>query len=120
MRGSYNDAMIRCAVADDAAPLAEFATRIFIETFGPDNRPEDIEAYIARTYSAQKQVREIADPSFITLVDVREGVLVAFAQMRIEGDAIEIARFYVDRALHGQGIAQQLMRACIDAAAERG
>ena len=112
--------MIRRAVADDAAPLAEFATRIFIETFGPDNNAADIDAYVAKTYGREKQAREITDPSIITLVDDRDGMLVAFAQLRIERDALEIARFYVDRALHGQGVAHALMHACLEIAEQAG
>jgi diamine N-acetyltransferase len=112
--------MIRRALASDAATLAEFATRVFVETFGPDNTAEDIDAYIAKTYGAEKQAREIADPSIITIVDDRDGVFVAFAQLRVERNGVEIARFYVDHALHGQGIAQTLMQACFDAAAQAG
>ena len=112
--------MIRRAATEDAARLAAFATRVFIETFGSDNKPEDMDAYVTKTYGAEKQAREIADGSIITIVDDRDGVLVAFAQMRIERDALEIARFYVDRALHGQGVAQGLMRACVDLAAQAG
>jgi ribosomal protein S18 acetylase RimI-like enzyme len=117
---SYNDLMIRRAVPDDAEPLAEFATRIFIETFGPDNTAEDINGYIAKTYGADKQTREITNPAILTLIDVRDSAIVAFAQLRLERDAVEIARFYVDRALHGQGIAQTLMHECLGAAAHRG
>ena len=111
---------IRRAVAGDAAMLAAFATRIFIDTFGPDNTAEDMDAYVAKTYGVDKQAREIADPSIITLVAESDGALVAFAQLRIERESVEIARFYVDRALHGQGVAQALMQACLDDAARIG
>jgi len=113
--------MIRRAVGSDAAMLAEFATRTFVETFGADNTAEDMEAYVAKTYGTELQRREIEEPSIITLVDDRDGgSMIAFAQMRIEGKSVEIARFYVDRALHGRGVAQALMRACFDAAVASG
>lgn len=41
------DFVIRSATLGDAAPLAELGARTFRDTFAADNRPEDMEAYIA-------------------------------------------------------------------------
>ena len=112
--------MIRRAIAADAVTLADFATRIFIETFGPDNTREDIDAYVAKTYGVSQQTREIGDPNIVTLLIEEDDALIGFAQMRVERDALEIARFYVDRAWHGRGVAQRLMDACCDAARDAG
>ena len=112
-RGDYDRAVIiRRAGEADAASLAEFAARVFVETFGPDNTAADVDAYVAKTYGVALQTREIADPHIVTLLVEEEGTLIGFAQMRIDRDAVEIARFYVDRAWHGRGVAQRLMDAC--------
>jgi len=114
---------IRRAVPSDASALAELAERTFRDAFAADNRAEDMDAFTARVYGEVQQRREIEDPEGVTLVGEDEGRLIAFTQLRrtasVWGD-VEIARFYVDRRWHGQGIAQMLMLAAEAAARELG
>ena len=108
---------IRLAGPDDAAAVAAFGERGFRETFGPDNRPEDMDAYCAATYALERQRRELAEPERVTLLAEMDGRLAGYVQLRdgpaplcVTGaDPIEILRFYVDRRWHGQGIARTLM-----------
>jgi ribosomal protein S18 acetylase RimI-like enzyme len=115
---------IRRATIDDAAALAEIAERTFRDTFAKDNTPEDLEAYVASAYGEALQRRELEDPEGLALLgESEDGALIAYAQMRrvrSPHGEVEIARFYVDRAFHGQGLAQQLMDAAVDAARELG
>jgi ribosomal protein S18 acetylase RimI-like enzyme len=119
---------IRRAAPADAAPLAELAARIFIETFSEGTAPDDMAAHLAKSYGVRQQSDEIADPGMITLVVETDGVLAAYAQVRripppdcVTGEApAEIARFYVDRAWQGRGLAQRLMAASREAARELG
>lgn len=71
------------------------------------------------TYGAEQQLQEIDD----TLVVEHDGALIAFAQLyrsdSPHGD-VELGRFYVDRNLHGRGIAQALMDAVLAAARTLG
>ena len=109
--------IIRLAGPDDAAAVAAFAERSFRETFGPDNRPDDMEAYCAATYALARQRRELAAPDRVTLLAEMEGLLAGYVQLRdglapscVSGaDPIEILRFYVDSRWHGRGIARSLM-----------
>ena len=115
---------IRRASTADAAALATIAARTFRDTFGADNRPEDLALYLATAYGAEQQSRELTDPAMLTLVAERDGALVAFAQLRrgvapgcVTGPApIELWRFYLTAEWHGRGLAQQLMSRVIDAA----
>lgn len=115
---------IRLATQSDAAELAALAECTFRDTFGADNRPEDLELHLKTSYGLAQQSQEIADPSIITLVAEYGGELVAFAQLRsgdvpacVTGPApIELSRFYVTAAWHGRGLAQQLMQRVLDAA----
>jgi diamine N-acetyltransferase len=100
-------------VSADAPALAAFGARTFEETFGAANRPEDMAAFLSRTYGEEIQRREIENPEIVTLLGEVDGVLAAFAQLKL-GSSIEIARFYVDQRFHGKGIAQALMREVID------
>lgn len=111
---------IRRANLDDAAALAEIAERTFRDTFAKDNTPEDLEAYVASAYGEALQRRELENPDGLALLgESDDGTLIAYMQMRrvrSPHGEVEIARFYVDRTFHGQGLAQQLMDAAVDAA----
>lgn len=111
--------IVRRATPSDAAALAELGARTFIDAFAAQNRPEDIEAYVAETYGVAQQTREIDD----TLVVEDDGALIAFAQLYRSdspyGD-VELGRFYVDRNLHGRGVARMLMDAVLTAARTLG
>jgi GNAT superfamily N-acetyltransferase len=117
---------VRRAGAADAAALAAFAARTFAETFGPDNRPDDMAAHLALAYGPAQQGRELADPAYATLLIEDAGTLIAYAQVRrhdppacVTGSApIELHRFYVDRAWHGRGVARRLMAEVRIAAAQ--
>jgi diamine N-acetyltransferase len=108
---------IRLAGPDDAAAVAAFGERSFRETFGADNRPEDMDAYCAATYAVERQRRELTMPERVTLLAEMGGGLAAYSQLRdgpapacVTGaDPIELLRFYVDRRWHGQGVAGALM-----------
>lgn len=120
---------IRLATPADAAALAAFGERTFRETFGPDNRPEDVDLYVGATYSADRQGAEIVDPDRITYVGEHGGTLAAYAQLRANGGIpdcvtgpapIELLRFYVDRPWQGRGVAHELMDTVVAAALSRG
>jgi ribosomal protein S18 acetylase RimI-like enzyme len=120
--------VIRRGIAADAPALAAFAARTFADTFAADNTAEDLQAHLASSYGIRQQTAELADPDVVTLLADRDGALVAYAQVRrnapppcvTQGQAVELHRFYVDRAAHGRGVARQLMLAVHDAARELG
>ena len=118
---------VREATADDAARLADFARRLFHDTFAADNRPEDMAAYEAATFSPARQRAEIADPAGRVLVAEIGEAWAGYAHLAdggpppgVEGPAVELRRFYVDPAWHGRGVAQALMAAVREAARARG
>jgi GNAT superfamily N-acetyltransferase len=119
---------IRLAAPHDAAAVGGFGERSFRETFGPHNRPEDMDAYCRATYALERQRAELAAPDRLTLLAEVDGVLAGYAQLR-DGPApacvtgaepIELLRFYVDSRWHGQGIAAALMAQVIAHARRRG
>ena len=119
---------LRRGVPSDAAALAEFAARTFADTFAADNRPEDMEAHLAKAYGVPQQAQELADPNVISLLAFHEGSLIAYAQVRrnvppacvTQAQPVELHRFYVDRSAHGSGIATTLMSAVHQAAPDLG
>ena len=123
------DVRVRVARESDAALLAELAERTFRDAFAADNTPDDMDLHCARSYGADIQRRELADPRMTYLIAEVAGEATALALVR-EGsdtpacvtgpDPVEIQRFYVDRPWHGRGVAQALMAACEDEARRRG
>jgi GNAT superfamily N-acetyltransferase len=121
-------AAIRRAAAGDAAALAVFAERVFRDAFGADNRPLDLEAYVASAFSEAIQRGEIEDPRLESWLLLAGDRLAGYAQLW-EGPAppavpagpvIELRRFYVDRPWQGRGLAARLMTHVFEAALRRG
>lgn len=120
--------VIRHARPDDAAALAAFAARSFTDAFGAQNDPADLAVFLAKAYGPAQQAAEIADAAMRTLLVDTDGALAGFAQLRQGPPApcvrgarpIELYRFYVDRAFHGRGVAQALMRRVVEEAAALG
>ena len=109
---------IRRATIDDAAALSAFAARVFIETFGDENNPDDLAEHVESTYNFARQSAEIRDEDTATwLIERDDGSLIAYAQLCrkrvppcVTGtNPVEIYRFYVDHSAHGTGVARTLM-----------
>jgi diamine N-acetyltransferase len=119
---------LRLATVADAAALAALGARTFRDAFGDSNTPENMDAYIRKTYHVEAQRRELEDPAWHTLVVEHDDALIAFAQIRegaayecVAGPApIELQRIYVDRGWHGQGVAQALFDALVELARRLG
>jgi GNAT superfamily N-acetyltransferase len=124
---------IRHAVPADADVLAAVGARTFSDTFLPDNKREDVETYVASAFGGARQLAELRNPDVTTLLmesDDAAGVYspIGYAQIHdvaapecVTGRApIELARFYLDRAYHGQGLAGRFMGAVLRVAEERG
>jgi diamine N-acetyltransferase len=120
--------IIRRATADDAELLSELARKIFFDTFGPDNTPEDMAIHARKSYSRDIQLRELTDDSLTYLIAESDGQPAGFAMIGAPRSPscseftrpVELFRFYVDKDWHGKGIAQPMMTACEEEAVRRG
>jgi diamine N-acetyltransferase len=114
---------IRAATPADAAVLTRLGARLFEQAFGADNSPEDMHAYLAVAFTEERQRQELEDPGsrvWVALAPDSEEPLGYAHVRRAPGPApvrarrpAEVARFYVDRAWHGRGVANALMDACL-------
>ena len=124
---------IRPATIGDAPALSRLGALTFRETFEEGNAPEDLERYLAEAFTPDRQAAEIADPAGVVLLAEQgsgseERALVGYAHLAsgevpdaVRGPApLELKRIYVTRAWQGQGVAQALMNASLDAARARG
>lgn len=128
MPGDPSRITIRPAGPGDAGLLAELGATTFRDTFGAHNRPEDLEAYLAASFSPAQQAAELASPGTCVLLAEHRDQAVGYAQLvlaepnlvGVPGPSVEIRRFYVVRAWQGRGLAQRLMAASLDHARQLG
>jgi diamine N-acetyltransferase len=119
---------IRRASAADNLLLADLGRKTFLDTFGADNTPENMAAYLAASFGPEKQAAELADPDTLFLIAEIGTEAVGFARLREGPPALgssalrpmEIVRFYSRQDWIGRGVGAALMRACLDEAQERG
>jgi diamine N-acetyltransferase len=122
------DLTLRTAGLDDAPALAALAEHVFRDTFGPHNRPDDMDAYCSAAFAIDHVRHELTDRPYHTVLAFARGELAGYVQLRIAapppcvtGPApLEIKRLYVDRPWHGAGVAQALLDRAIAIAVQRG
>ena len=119
---------LRPASPADNELLAEMGARTFAETFGPDNTPENMAAYLAASFSPARQAAELAEPNSLFLIAEVDGAAQGYVRLR-QGPApacvtsarpMEIVRLYSRQAFIGRGVGAALMRASLAEAAHRG
>jgi ribosomal protein S18 acetylase RimI-like enzyme len=117
----------RVADAADAKLIASFAARTFVDTFGHLYPPEDLQAYLAKSYGADIQHDEIADPAVRYWLAMRGESIVGYAmagpcELQIAHAAAdrELYRLYVDRSVQGRGVADALMEQVLTWARAQG
>ncbi|WLT30315.1 GNAT family N-acetyltransferase [Geothrix sp. PMB-07] len=122
---------IRPALPTDAQELALLGERLWRETYTGLIPASNLELHLAATFGPAQQAVELAEPINLTLALEVDGRLLGYALLRAHGPEpdhpgcsfsrpLEVARFYVDKSLHGSGAAAQLMAAVFAHAATAG
>lgn len=62
---------IRPAALADAPALIRLAADTFRDTFGPDNRPADLDDHIGEAFAPERQAAKIADARGVVLLAER-------------------------------------------------
>lgn len=117
----------RTATGADAPALAGFAAESFSATFAHLYPPEDLEAYLAKSYGEAIQRAEIEDPEIAIWLALQGEDLIGYAQagpvdMKVEHAPRdrELYRLYVAAQAKGAGVAQALMQLVLDWARAEG
>jgi ribosomal protein S18 acetylase RimI-like enzyme len=112
---------IRSAKPVDSEPLSLFAARVFPLGCPPHTRPADLEAFIATELTPQRFADYISQPCNRILIGEIAGRVVGYL-MLVEASThqlvtslrpLEVRKLYVDPQLHGQGVAEALMRTAV-------
>lgn len=117
----------------DAAPadcdrLAALMRETFCTTFAHLYRPEDLEAFLAASYTPAQQYAEIIDPDVETRLAFEQDRAVGYAQIGPfklpcdpgPGHALELYRLYLLPEAQGTGVAPALMDWALARMRERG
>ncbi len=118
----------RRATERDASTIADLGARTFEASFGEHNRPEDMEQYLAWSFSTEQIEAEIANPGSTFLLAHEEGKAIGYAMLRdgkgatsVNGPRpMELVRIYVEQKVIGKGYGAALMKACLETAARNG
>lgn len=117
----------RRAKPSDAAALARFAADTFCQTFAHLYPPEDLAAYLAKSYGEAIQRAEIEDTEVATWLTLQGEDLIGYAQagpvdMKVEHATRgrELYRLYVATQAKGAGVAQALMQLVLEWARGEG
>lgn len=116
----------RAGVAD-APRMAALGARLFTQAYGPTHPEPELSRYLARSFDVDRLAAALADAdTTFFLVRDAAGADIGYAWLRRSRETppagvvgrrpFEIARFYVDEAWHGRGVAQAMMAACVEAA----
>jgi diamine N-acetyltransferase len=123
--------LVRLALPAEVLALAGLEERLWRETYEGLIPSPHLEQYLAEAFGPAQQAAELADPACRTLVLAKGEGLLGYACLRAGGpaaadirlpfgDPLEVARFYVDRVLHGTGAARALMAEVLAQAAREG
>lgn len=119
---------IRYGTPSDNVLLAEISAETFYDSFAEQNTPENMAAYLAASFSPEKQALELNDPAFKFLILEMNGQAAGYARVYF-GQAtedvtgkrpMELVRIYARKAWVGKGIGAQLMQACLGEAKGAG
>lgn len=120
-----NEIHIRRATTDDALLLSRLGARLFEDTFGAMNDPEDLRTYLSAAFSPETQREVLGDSEVVVFIAEDAGrAAIGYATMKrgsrgagVTGkNPVEVQRIYSDHAWHGRGVGALLMNACIEEA----
>ncbi len=111
---------------DDLTKLQTISRSTFAQTFNEHNNPEDMQAYLNNSFSAEKLSSELNDQNstFYFAVDNSINTVVGYLKVNT-GDAqsekkdlnaFEIERIYVDKTYFGKKVGQLLFDKAIEIA----
>lgn len=108
---------VRRATADDAAALSKIAAATFVETFGHLYPPEDLQAYLTKTYAVDSSRKQLTDPAmgvWFAMVDNQPAGFIVVGRCKLpvenlEPSAGEVQQLYVYSKYHNARIGTRLM-----------
>ena len=119
-----NDIQIVSVTVNEVEKLQAISRTTFSQTFDEHNSPEDMEAYLNKSYAIDQLTREINNPNSEFYFAVDGETVVGYLKVNIgtaqtenkDNEGFEIERIYVDQAYLGKKIGQLLFNKAVDLA----
>lgn len=109
--------ILKICLPEDWQLLQNFARQAFVAAFGAQNTPDNMQAYLEKSFSDQQVQNELGDPESAFWMAWYDGQLVGYLKVnfgaaqneRLDWPAMEIERIYVETSFQGLGVAQALL-----------
>ena len=109
---------IKKCTAADVKQLRDICCRTFVETFAAQNTKEDMERFLAESFSEERLTEELSDPDSFTYIAYEQGKPVGYLKLNIgsaqtEKDfdgSLEVQRIYLSSDVKGRGFGTELIR----------
>ena len=106
----------------DAKILTQLSITTFRDAFGPVNKQEDMDKYIAEEMNIERLTAELNDKDNLFFLVWYNGVLVGYAKLRTAKtpeelkncNPVEIERLYIQQAYQSKKVGAAIMSYCID------
>lgn len=124
MINTYPD--LKVATVEDVELICLISAKTFVETYGEQNTPENLQKYLDERFNTKQISAEILTSETVFLLVEVNNVTIGYAKMRINSaenadpKAIEMERIYIEKAFHGQKFGALLMKKCMDIALGKG
>ena len=115
---------IKIATKRHIEQLCEIGKITFVETYGEQNTPENLQKYLREKFNQEQILSELLISRTIFLLVELENETIGYAKMRvnlvenIDEKSLEIERIYITKNHHGKKYGAMLMQKCIDVALE--
>lgn len=108
---------IRKLTVQDAVDLQRISVKTFVDAFGAVNTIEDMELYLANTFSCERLTEELSNPLLHFYFAEENGETAAYMKLNlgetneegITNPSVELERIYVLASAQGQAIGQTLL-----------
>jgi diamine N-acetyltransferase len=118
---------IKKATLSDLSRLQEIGRQTFSETFASENKKEDMERYLAESFSIERLEVELKDPNAEFYFATMEEKIIGYLKLNFgpsqtdlkDEKAVEIERIYVLKEYHGKKVGQLLYEQAIQIARQK-
>ena len=116
-----NDLIITIANAKDAKALTKLSITTFRDTFGADNKPDDMDKYIAEEMNEDRLTEELLNSDNLYFLAMDNEIPIGYAKMRTikvpeelkNNNPIELERLYVLQSHLNKKVGAAIMSHCI-------
>ncbi len=117
-----NDLIITRASVEDAEILTKLSITTFRDAFGTDNKPEDMNKYIADEMNLEQLTKELSNKENVFFLSWYNSMPIGYAKLRAtntpeelkNNNPIEIERLYVLKGYQSKKIGEAIMKYCIE------